>query len=115
MTKRYLLLPTLLATGFSSPLLAQPVGPEFQVNTRTGGNQQIPSIASDAQGNFVVAWSSIQDGGYGVFARRYASDGHPLGGEFQVNTLISAEPKRVAVASDAKANFVVVWERSSFG
>jgi hypothetical protein len=48
-------------------------GAEFRVNSYTTGPQNRPSIASDAVGNFVVAWDSIgQDGsGYGVFARRF--------------------------------------------
>ena len=32
------------------------VGNEFQVNTTSAGNQGSPSIAVDAQGNYVVVW-----------------------------------------------------------
>ncbi|HKC23346.1 MAG TPA: hypothetical protein VKF32_01320, partial [Thermoanaerobaculia bacterium] len=39
-----------------------PRGPEFRVNTWTTGNQDQPSVAVDDYGNFVVAWSSYQDG-----------------------------------------------------
>ena len=39
--------------------LAQPVGPEFRVNTYTTSYQAIPSVASDASGNFVVVWTSV--------------------------------------------------------
>src|SRR5215208_1959464 len=51
-----------------------PAGPEFRVNTQLRANQEIGAVASDADGNFVVAWASFaQDaaGGYGVYARRY--------------------------------------------
>jgi hypothetical protein len=52
----------------------QPLGPEFRVNTHTTGNQSVPSVAADAAGNFVIAWTSYgQDGSAnGVFAQRYS-------------------------------------------
>ena len=115
MTKRYLLLLTLLAAGFSSPLLAQPVGPEFQVNTYTFGYQESPSVASDAAGNFVVVWQSDYGDGssWGIFGQRYDSSGNALGGEFQVNTHTRGDQLEPSVASDASGNFVVVWESES--
>ncbi len=95
-----------------------PVGLEFQVNSYTLGYQDGPALASDATGNFVVAWTSYgQDGnGDGVFGRRYNHNGLSLTGEFQVNTYTTGEQgsyTRPAVASDAAGNFVVVWK--SFG
>src|SRR5262249_13999488 len=35
-----------------------PIGGEFQVNTYTSNDQYHPSVATDADGNFVVAWQS---------------------------------------------------------
>ncbi|MGL4462065.1 MAG: hypothetical protein ACRC1K_07920, partial [Planctomycetia bacterium] len=35
-----------------------PAGVEFQVNTFTTNNQSQPSVAMDADGDFVVAWQS---------------------------------------------------------
>jgi len=51
-----------------------PVGPEFRVNTYTTDRQGLPAVASDAAGNFVVVWNSLnQDGSsYGVFGQRYS-------------------------------------------
>ena len=52
-----------------------PLGPEFRVNTYTTNEQRLPSVAADGSGNFVVAWTSRQDGsGYGVFGQRFCSD-----------------------------------------
>src|SRR5262249_21380105 len=34
----------------------QQVGGEFQVNTTTAGNQQLPCVAMDGSGNFIVVW-----------------------------------------------------------
>jgi hypothetical protein len=88
-----------------------PRGAEFQVNTFTIDYQYAPSVASDAVGNFVVAWQSWrQDGsGYGVFAQRYDAAGQPRGVEFQVNTYATGWQYRASVASDAAGNFVVAW------
>jgi len=51
-----------------------PLGPEFRVNTFTTNFQGAPAVASDAAGNFVVVWNSLnQDGSsYGVFGQRYS-------------------------------------------
>ena len=115
MTKRYLVLLMWLAAGLSSPALAQPVGPEFQVNTYTPYAQSSPSVASDPSGNFVVVWNSeMQDGdGWGVFGQRYDSGGIRRGGEFQVNRFTAKAQSNPSVASDPAGNFVVVWESNS--
>ncbi len=74
------------AQRYNSAGVAQ--GGEFQVNATTTGNQQYPSVAMDASGNFVVTWSSFgQDGdGWGVYLRRYDANGVAQGGETLVNT-----------------------------
>jgi hypothetical protein len=51
-------------------------GDPFVVNTFTDNQQEVPAIASDAQGNFVVVWGSFPDGeGKGIFARRFDANG----------------------------------------
>ncbi len=49
------------------------VGGEFQVNSYTTSTQEYPAIASDATGNFVVAWSS--DGSNGTDSDNYSVQG----------------------------------------
>lgn len=63
-------------------------GPEFRVNSFTTDDQVWPSVAMDADGDFVVAWESfLQDGsGDGIYAQRYSSGGVAQGREFRVNT-----------------------------
>jgi hypothetical protein len=93
-----------------------PLGTEFRVNTHTTGNQEQASAAMDSAGAFVVVWTSYggEDGsGAGVFGRRYAGAGSPLGDQFRVNTYTTGAQVRGAVASDSAGNTVVVWE--SFG
>jgi VCBS repeat-containing protein len=87
-------------------------GAEFQVNSYVNSNQIEPAIAMDANGNFVVAWSSFgQDSsGYGIYAQRYDASGVTQGAEFQVNTYTSATQNISAIAMDANGNFVVTWQ-----
>jgi hypothetical protein len=89
-----------------------PKGPTFRVNTYTPGYQQDSSVASDASGNFVVAWnSSGQDGQYdGIFGQRYDSAGVAQGGEFQINAYTLGQQQRPSVGATGINEFVVAWE-----
>ena len=90
----------------------RPEGGVFQVNQETASHQTYPSVAVDADGDFVVAWGSNgQDGsGYGIYARRYDAAGVAQGPEFQVNTFVTGSQSRPAVAMDAEGDFVVAWQ-----
>ena len=93
----------------------EPVGDEFQVNSYTTNNQFGPSVSADAQGNFVVAWTSPGSPGTdtletSVHGQRYDANGTPSGGEFQVNTYTTDGQWYPAVGTDAQGNFVVVWK-----
>ncbi|MHB1544628.1 MAG: hypothetical protein ACYCVU_08650, partial [Gammaproteobacteria bacterium] len=92
-----------------------PLGSNFLVNSYTSGNQETPSVAMDAAGDFVVAWKSygqIPSARYygDIYAQRYASDGTPLGSNFLVNSDTSVNQKAPSVAMDAAGDFVVAWE-----
>ena len=89
-----------------------PQGLDFQVNSYTKGYQGYPDIVAETNGDFVVAWQSFnQDGfGYGVFARRFDSAGAALAAEFKVNTYTPGYQSRASVASDGDGDFVVAWE-----
>ena len=51
-----------------------PAGAEFQINTFTTGEQNLPWVGVDSTGDFVVAWYSFaQDGSdLGIFGQRYS-------------------------------------------
>lgn len=87
-------------------------GGEFQVNTYTVDDQQHPAVAMDANGNFVVAWSSKgQDGSSrGVYAQRYNAAGVAQGSEIRVNGTTGGSQSNPAVAMDSSGNFVVAWD-----
>jgi len=91
-----------------------PLGVEFRVNTYDAGYQLHPSVASDADGNFVVVWdsgpSSQDASGYGVFAQRYASTGAPLGVEFRVNSYTTHNQRHPSVTAEPTGEFVMVWD-----
>jgi hypothetical protein len=94
-----------------------PQGSEFQVNTFTAGNQGIPSVAMDANGNFVVTWiSDLQDGdNFGCYAQRYNAAGVPQGAEFRANTVTTGIQSYPVVAMDADGDFVIAWENDQEG
>ena len=87
----------------------------------------MPSVALDADGDFVVAWESYgfqdfhQDGSSGgIFARRFSAAGSPLATEFQVNTYTTNNQYDPSVALDDDGGFVVTWssngqDRGLFG
>lgn len=86
-------------------------GGEIRANSYTTGNQNQPSVAMDASGDYVMVWESkYQDGSaYGVFAQRFSAAGLALGGEFQVNTYTTSDQFLPAVAMDAAGDFVITW------
>lgn len=92
--------------------LLEPVINEFRVNSYTSNNQQKPAIAIDAEGNFIVVWTSqYQDGdAYGIYGQRFDLYGRRIGDEFLVNVTTSSYQQDPDVAMNANGDFVVVWE-----
>jgi hypothetical protein len=96
-----------------------PLGSNFLVNTYTSGEQEHPSVAMDATGDFVVAWKSYGQSGspsslVDVYAERYAADGIAQGTNFLVPPLTpTASSLGIAfagassVAMDAAGDFVI--------
>ncbi len=110
-----------------------PQGAAFRVNAFTQNVQKWSSVAMDAEGDFVIVWSSFGQEdptlgtGYGVYARRYdafgtpqveydtASAGTPKNGEFQVNVMTAGDQRFPSVAMDAEGDFIVTWTSSASG
>ncbi|MEM9219285.1 MAG: Calx-beta domain-containing protein [Cyanobacteria bacterium P01_F01_bin.150] len=101
------------------------VGNEFQVNTTSAGDQGSPSIAVDAQGNYVVVWqdtgasdtplTSLLGRQGNIFAQRYDRFGNVIGEEIEVAVGDGLSELDPAVAMDADGNFVVSWTASNIG
>lgn len=89
-------------------LAATPIGTEFRVNTTVTNTQTFSSVATDADGDFVVAWHSNQDGvSFDVYAQRYSAAGVPQGSEFRVNTTTANTQAYPSVGMDADGDFVI--------
>ena len=85
-------------------------GGEFRANAYTTGGQIHPAVAVGRNGDFVVAWSSEQDGDQGgVVARRFDTSGTPIGGEFLVNQFTTGDQSYPRIARDPRRQFVVAW------
>ncbi len=92
-----------------------PQGGEFQVNSDATGFVDYPSVAMDADGDFVVVWvNHNEDWSWSpISAQRFDSRGTPQGGQVQVNGSISEGGWPFAIAMNANGDFAVVWH--SFG
>ena len=101
------------ARRFSSA--GAPLGVELQVNLYTDDTQQLPTVAMDSDGDFVVAWQSQgQDGSsYGVFVRRFSSAGAAVTSEIPVNVHTTSTQAYPAVSDAADGDFVVVWQSNN--
>ncbi|MFN8375768.1 MAG: hypothetical protein U0694_23210 [Anaerolineae bacterium] len=66
-----------------------------------------PQIAMDDAGNFIVVWDKFSSSD--IYARRFSTNGTPLGAEFMVNTTTANEQTYPRVAMDADGDFVVTW------
>jgi Ca2+-binding RTX toxin-like protein len=93
-------------------------GADTLVNSQTEFDQRTPDVASLPGGGYVVVWgdSSLAGGdssGTGVKGQRFDSQGNRLGGEFLVNSTITANQSAAAVAALPSGRFVVTWSDSS--
>ena len=105
------------AAGQKTDIFAQrfaadgtPEGREIAVNQNTRGSQHLASIAVQRNGRFVVVWAGEGAGdAAGVFFRRFAADGAPLGAAQRVNFTTKGIQTQPAIAMDADGQFIVVW------
>jgi hypothetical protein len=90
---------------------AMPVGSDFLVNRYTTSSQGAPALAVNADGSFVVTWTSFgQDGDqHGIFGQRFDPAGARVGAEFQANTYTTGTQVISTMDADAAGRFVVVW------
>ena len=86
-------------------------GPEFLVNTTTAGNQIAPSMATLADGNFLISWG---DGFTGeVQARLFTATGTALGADFRLNSNMEGSQNSTAVSALAGGGFVAIWRSTN--
>lgn len=88
------------------------LGSESQANSYYSLNQEHPSIAALANGDFVVTWWSDGQSGNpaGLYMRRFGSDGSPLDPETRFGTATAGSQSDAAVTALANGGFVVAWD-----
>lgn len=84
---------------------------EWRANTFTYSSQEEPAVDVDAEGNFVVVWSSRrqQGGRYGIYAQRFTPRGVALGSETCVNLWTQSHQAMPSVAADARGGVWIAW------
>jgi len=93
----------------SGPLTS--LGAKTQTAVAGGLPSEWLAVAILADGSSVVAWSTaIMHMGSDLMARRYDSQGNPLGGAFMVNTTTAHDQGRPSIAALTDGGFVVTWE-----
>jgi hypothetical protein len=87
----------------------QPLGGEFRVNTYMPNGQLRPSVASDSNGNFVIAWMGFFPSGYGLGLQRFSSTGARLGTEFEVKADTTGAQGYPSISRSAAGDFLITW------
>lgn len=95
---------------FSTAAVAD--GGESRINTTTDGEEQLPVVARQTNGNYTVAWQSSDgsDGeGIGVFMRQFDSSGVELTAQTQVNQAFAGHQNEPGIAMNGAGSFVLTW------
>lgn len=103
---------------FFGPDLAPLTGDVTANDLLDTGVQDEPSVAMDAHGRVLVAWSdrAAYDGELmGIFARLFDDAGAPLGPEFQVNQTWQQSQWEPLVHASPGGGFVVAWSGNADG
>ncbi|MEJ2085366.1 MAG: hypothetical protein P8Y44_06775, partial [Acidobacteriota bacterium] len=91
-----------------------PTGLNFQINSYTTDEQQLPRVGFREDGEFVVVWQSRGSGGsdnegYSIQGQLFDSVGMPVGGEFEVNTFSAGYQSQPRRAGRQDGGFTVAW------
>ncbi|RXJ71845.1 hypothetical protein CS022_19475 [Veronia nyctiphanis] len=88
------------------------LGNEFQLHNNTYKDQERVKIAVFSDDTFIIVYDTNASDDHNIAARKFSSDGTPLGSEFIINTNTygtQAEPDITALAND---RFAVTWRTS---
>jgi hypothetical protein len=90
---------------------------EFRVNAHVASNQEYPSVAPLANGDFIIVWHSLgQDTKQitsGIFAKVFDDAGEIVKEESQVNDYTANNQDHPVVASIDNGSYMIAWQ--SFG
>lgn len=98
-----------LLLGLASTALGQAERAAVLVTSELSGQND---LAVTGRGDFIVAWTSIDDrsSSRGVFVRLLDADGTPNGSAFRAHEQIFGDQQYPSVAADQAGNFVVAWQ-----
>ena len=91
---------------------------EFQVNTYTTSWQYWPEVGMNAEGEFLVCWTSLGSSGSdssstSIQGRRFRPDGTGIDAQdIQLNAAATGQQTRAAVSLLPNGDFVVAWQSS---
>lgn len=95
---------TLLAMGPAQAGPGDPLGPQFNIATQTGGRGP-PQVARDSAGNFLAVWE-----GPFISARRYYANGSPQGAPFRVTPTDQPSAHSPSLGMSSAGDYVVAWQ-----
>ncbi|MBN1417757.1 MAG: hypothetical protein JXP34_03220 [Planctomycetes bacterium] len=86
-------------------------GDPFDPDPASVENREQPDIGADPRGAFTIVWQSDgRDGSLlGIFGRRFARTGEPVGETFRANTTTSGSQRRPRIAMGAAGEFAIAW------
>ena len=89
----------------------QAVGDMFRVTEAPDGQQTMPSMAALDDGGFVVTWTAMDNDGSGlnIHARHFDANGHAVGPEERVNSIVNGTQDDSRVTAVAGGGYVIVW------
>ena len=91
--------------GLSAPVV---------VNTTTAGNQDFASVATMADGGYLVTWVDYSEAGSSeIRAQRFTGSGVAVGGEVTVNTTATGDAEGTSVTTLLDGGYVVSWSMST--
>jgi hypothetical protein len=91
------------------------LGPAIPVTAQTIDRQEVPALAGESSGGFLVAWEAtiLATADRQTRGRRYAAEGTPLSSEFPLNTTAAGEQAAPSLVDLGGGRFLAAWQ--SFG
>jgi hypothetical protein len=80
------------------------------VNQTTTGAQIDAAVAALSDGGWVVAWTSSDGDGTGIYQQRYDADGQAVGTETRVNAYTTGAQANASIVGLQDGSWIVTWE-----
>jgi len=86
-----------------------PLDSNFQINDDENVWHSSPCVSINEDGDFVISWEELKGNIYGIFAKRFHSDGTAAGDIFLVDDDPEYSSSSPNIASDSLGNFIITW------